>query len=659
MAGYTTNPGLADALAGFQKSLFPDPSKQLKAANMRAQADYYNQRRLSQIAEDQRKQAEADREAAAAAAVAQHGKSLGEILAVRPGDVQAVVEAPRPSPGFVGPMPSENDLWTPPEINSRINQILGEGSRYKDFNASALQALTGRQALEAPDWRSGMSAFNGASGDNLNSVAQDAGIATTKYDREQEAARLKSGRDHANAKDLETHTRGLTPIAPDMIIPGPLSRTAEVTQDRATSISNNISARNNREKMAATRDELLAKGYTVGEKDTRVLDPKTQQLLGLPDNVMRGAGVSTGGEDGPEPNAVLTEGPFEGTGDNQQSKNVIYNVMRKVGSGNGSSLSPENVLLYSQAFDSLYGPKQREVPYVAADGSEGRQIVTVTPKIPPGLIRPDQLAEQLGIRLPAFTGTPTPPASATPSLDAAAPMPGAAPAAPSVSEVAPSASETPPNVIRGTLKPPKTKPPGEAQTKMARFAGSTDEAAGNLFAVFGYDPATGELAEDGWRPGWGQRLAEVTPRAGLFGPSDVADEKTQMYRQASMDALTPIMRLDSGAAIPMTEYPMYKERFIPIPGDTNGTVSVKLRALAREVQIMNAFARASKYDINALEDMSPEAQNRISDEWKIFKNRVENGLETVGALEQAPAPVTGTNPQLIDMLRGLGVGGPQ
>jgi len=247
MAGYTTNPGLSNSIAGFGKSLFGDPSTKIKAAQLRAQAGKYNQERLKVIQDMEIAAAKEAQRIKDQEAMEQSVKSLGEILARRPGDVQAIVEGQRPTPDMVGPMPAVEDKWTKDEINRDLSGVLAGLTRFDGMNTRANRALQDAFALQAPDWRSRQSALGNATGSNLNSLDQDAEIARLKDERANHHAMALDAQKNAHAVNLARVNAGLKPIAPDKILPQPLQEVTGVSQEQATGVGDAISARDSQE----------------------------------------------------------------------------------------------------------------------------------------------------------------------------------------------------------------------------------------------------------------------------------------------------------------------------------------------------------------------------------------------------------------------------
>lgn len=68
------------------------------------------------------------------------------------------------------------------------------------------------------------------------------------------------------------------------------------------------------------------------------------------------------------------------------------------------------------------------------------------------------------------------------------------------------------------------------------------------------------------------------------------DDKSRQWFTLTEQFLNPILRGDSGAAVPEAEYPRYYAQFIPKAGDDAGTLALKTRARALAVEAMRIAA---------------------------------------------------------------------
>jgi hypothetical protein len=73
--------------------------------------------------------------------------------------------------------------------------------------------------------------------------------------------------------------------------------------------------------------------------------------------------------------------------------------------------------------------------------------------------------------------------------------------------------------------------------------------------------------------GWWTQLASLW----------AAGDETLAFMASAQQFLTAVLRLDSGAAVPITEYPQYYAQFIPMPGD--GPQTLRRKAEARAVAL--------------------------------------------------------------------------
>ena len=81
--------------------------------------------------------------------------------------------------------------------------------------------------------------------------------------------------------------------------------------------------------------------------------------------------------------------------------------------------------------------------------------------------------------------------------------------------------------------------------------------------------------------------------AQLLAGAVVGDE-TKAFMSSAQQFLTAILRLDSGAAVPVSEYPMYYTQFIPMPGDGAETLRRKEQARAAASEGLRAGLSADE-----------------------------------------------------------------
>ena len=89
-----------------------------------------------------------------------------------------------------------------------------------------------------------------------------------------------------------------------------------------------------------------------------------------------------------------------------------------------------------------------------------------------------------------------------------------------------------------------------------------------------------------------------------FVPDSMLDDTTKAFRRVTKDIVTAILRRESGAAIPDSEYAPEFAKYIPQPGDSNDEIAAKIKALklaARSIAAgsgrpMETFGYLSKED---------------------------------------------------------------
>lgn len=110
--------------------------------------------------------------------------------------------------------------------------------------------------------------------------------------------------------------------------------------------------------------------------------------------------------------------------------------------------------------------------------------------------------------------------------------------------------------------------------------------------------AEAKMAESGYMPtgmgGLASQAAAAVPGIGnMVTPADY-----QAYKQSAMEWITGLLRLDSGAAVPETEFARYFKTYFPQPGDDEKTIQQKTESRQRAVASLEA-------------GMSPAAQQKI------------------------------------------------
>lgn len=321
--------------------------------------------------------------------------------------------------------------------------------------------------------------------------------------------------------------------------------------------------------------------------------------------------VSAGDAIGLEPEREMPKpgsgglGTLGGTGLEAQYENRVQGLYSKAASG--QPLSDAEMMQYQMAYSYLTEPKTqlrkgqdgldyevtipgRQIPYPAPAelrgatldaraGTQGQNI----PQDPEMYLGPmpgdrAKLDRVMGVST-ASTQPPTP-------VSAPAPVP----AAPVQSTQRPQTPvELGPAPASGiTVRPvegmgtPGDKPLTEAQARFTQFGDRIDSGSAGLFALFGYDPVAGKFTTPNgkpWLPSWSEQLlADVADKTALtqWAFPYAADEKLEAYRTLVQQTLNPLIRADSGAAVPDTEYPRYYAQYIPRGGEEPATVKLKL-----------------------------------------------------------------------------------
>jgi len=126
--------------------------------------------------------------------------------------------------------------------------------------------------------------------------------------------------------------------------------------------------------------------------------------------------------------------------------------------------------------------------------------------------------------------------------------------------------------------------PTEVQARIRVALPRAEEAMRQIEDFLGFDPETGEFAEEGGRVPVESFLGRVTPGR-FLQPEDV-----QAYDRAAEAVASAILRVESGAAITRQEIESYKRQFIPQPGDRPEVIRNKLSALRSTLASMRAVA---------------------------------------------------------------------
>jgi hypothetical protein len=262
-----------------------------------------------------------------------------------------------------------------------------------------------------------------------------------------------------------------------------------------------------------------------------------------------------------------------------QDNNTImrYNTMQ-------GQPTPAQEIQYAMAYNRMYGPKIEIRP-----GPDGNPYqVTTQPPVPPGLRPPSQAARVIAESEQAAPAQAPQipqagfPASPALSFGNVGQQPPAQPVAPQAPVMGPPQAPGQSNVSAVPVPgmgsaPPKA--PTEAQSKYRQYATRIDAGTQRLMSVLGYDPVSGQFAPDAWRPSmWEEAKSSILGQEGFGGAVNnyLKDPERRMYDTSVAQALNPLIRADSGAAVPEGEYPRYYAQYVPQAGDDDATAKAKL-----------------------------------------------------------------------------------
>ena len=257
---------------------------------------------------------------------------------------------------------------------------------------------------------------------------------------------------------------------------------------------------------------------------------------------------------------------FSGSGLEQQAYNIL--LQRDALVRSGQPVPPELEAAANAAAHAL--AKSRTEFRNGPDG--GVYPVQIPGSLPPGISVPGQAAAPAPAPAPA-------PAAATPGpIPAPAPVPGAPAPAPGASGI----------TVGEPIIPGKPTPPPEHVSRDATFIQVMDESLGGMTAMLaeGYQPtfsgsmlsrlANSASEQDG--------IADYAIQLGAAQLRGTVDPKGQQFEAHRMTFLNAVLRDESGAAVPVSEYPKYISALIPRYGDDPATITIKQRKMAMALQ---------------------------------------------------------------------------
>jgi hypothetical protein len=187
----------------------------------------------------------------------------------------------------------------------------------------------------------------------------------------------------------------------------------------------------------------------------------------------------------------------------------------------------------------------------------------------------------------------------------------------------------------------------EAEAKANNYASRMAEADAGLRA----------MAEAGFNaPTWAttQFHGQMPDMANLL-----IDDQSRQWFTLVEQFLNPILRGDSGAAVPESEYPRYYAQFIPKAGDDAGTLALKARAREIAIEAMRAAAGGTYGSVQ--ERDRAVAAAALTAGLRVGDLSGDGGPPPVGAPTAAPATdsaitVESVMQMSVEQLQALGAG---
>lgn len=340
--------------------------------------------------------------------------------------------------------------------------------------------------------------------------------------------------------------------------------------DKNTPLTEQERVRMAQEKQAA---ELAGKSFTVPQEGTLLLSPELGKHFNVPANAQGQHAVS-----------APQQGPFRGSGMDAQAQNIVDAYNRKKAAG--VPLTADDERTYNAAFYHLYGPKEELKP-----GPNGGTVgVTLRPYVPPGIYDPIAATNPTQTTMPPPAApVSAPPVSAPPATNSVIPPAGpvsGAVSAPGVSPaVAASVNAGPAPMVRQVI-PGKQEPNPEHVKRSLTFIQNMDGALAKMNQMFdaGFKPSfLGEVLGPNARPGGGSMQNQIQSTLMNLGQGKLAPQD-QVYMTQALKFLNAVLRDESGAAVPESEYPRYIASLIPSYGDGPEQIAAKRENMALAVQ---------------------------------------------------------------------------
>jgi hypothetical protein len=322
--------------------------------------------------------------------------------------------------------------------------------------------------------------------------------------------------------------------------------------------------------VAETEAAKLKEAIPINENGT-LLTPDQARVMNVPADangqfIVRppadpnAAGTTTG----------TTTGPLQGNAIEAQAANILFNYQNMVRSN--QPVPPEVEAQAQWAWNTLYGPKRevRSGPGGALDD------VTVYPATPGGFTPPGagQPVSPPPAQGPVPTGPRGPQAGWVPS-------PQAQPGQPVM--VVDGSGTAVRRIRQGT-----PEMPAEHLVKKGQYLQVMDQSLQQMIEMLngGYQPtfsgsmlsrlANSASEQDG--------IMDFAIQLGAAKARGTVDPAGQQFEANMMTFLNAILRDESGAAVPISEYPKYIAALIPRYGDDEQTVAVKRQKMAMAVE---------------------------------------------------------------------------
>jgi len=605
MVSYSTNPGLSETLGGVFKTFAGDPNSKMKQAQLRAQAGKFNQDRLSSIQEMDIKRAEEASRLNLIQERQKGSKALSEVLGARQGAVEFGANNVLPQ-DFVGPSPSTTaspddpnrgfDLYTLPEQKRDLGLVLGKYSHLKDFNTNAHKAVTTRMAVDGPDWRSMQSALNGGTGKSLNSIEVDEDVANSAATAAQSLQNIKPV--NTNEKQITRVSKG-HPLfteqnggvlmgsgatasgdnASSPLTEGPFEGTGETQQLQNVVYNVNNMVRGDKTQITPEAVGLYQQAYFKMYGPKRIMTDYVDRDTGeIGKQWVVQPGIAP-------PQGVISPAAL--------SELIAESTPTVVSQDTNSVVSPvvgENPsAAVSQDANSVVSPVVGENPSATVSAAMSQDF----PPPPVPDVQPVVGADGNPILASVAAPLPVEPASGLSEFEAKAddahklkmsmlPKNGDANKVVDTSEGDAQFIK----VVTGTMSP---KARTENQAKAYEYVGRMEIGEAGIQ----------NSLENGGVPNIVEFYA-AAPSQNMLGQllgDAYAGDPAKAYMASVQVFLNAILRRDSGAAVPETEYPQYWAQFVPMPNSGPLELARKKEARRIAIEAMKSNARMSPSEI--------------------------------------------------------------